>query len=101
MQKTRMKTALVTGANRGIGLAITAGLNRLEEMKVLVGSRRADDGHNAARTLGGNAVGVQLDLSTADGLEGQIKTVVDTHGPIDILVNNAGVLENGNILEID
>ncbi len=60
-----MKTALITGANRGIGLAIAAGLNRLEEMKVLVGSRRAEDGDNAARTLGGNAVGVQLDLSTA------------------------------------
>ena len=47
-----MKTALVTGANRGIGLAIAAGLSRLEEMKVLVGSRRAEDGDAAASTLG-------------------------------------------------
>ena len=101
MQKTRMKTALITGANRGIGLAIAAGLNRLEEMKVLVGSRRPEDGDNAARTLGGNAVGVKLDLCTAKARQGQIKIIVDTHGPIDILVNNAGVLENGNILEID
>ena len=96
----RIKTALVTGANRGIGLAIAAGLSRLEEMKVLVGSRRAEDGEDAARTLGGNAVGVQLDLSPAKDLQRQVKTMVNTHGPIDILVNNAGVLENGNILEI-
>jgi len=96
-----MTTALVTGANRGIGLAIAAGLNRLEGMKVLVSSRRAEDGENAARTLGGSAVGVQLDLSVADGVEPEVKTVVDTHGPIDILVNNAGVMENGNILETD
>lgn len=96
----RITTALVTGANRGIGLAIAAGLSRLEEMKVLVGSRRAEDGEDAARTLGGNAVGVQLDLSPAKDLQRQVKTMMDTHGPIDILVNNAGVLENGNILEI-
>ena len=96
-----MKTALITGANRGIGLAIAAGLNRLEAMNVLVGSRCAEDGDNAARTLGAKAVGVQLDLSTAKARQGQIKIIVDTHGAIDILVNNAGVLENGNILEID
>ena len=96
-----MKTALITGANRGIGLAIAAGLNRLKEMKVLVGSRRAEDGDKAARTLGGSAVGVQLDLSSTNAVQRQVKTIVDTHGPIDILVNNAGVLENGNILEID
>ena len=70
-------------------------------MKVLVGSRLAEDGDSAARTLGGNAVGVQLDLSIAEALQPQIKIIVDMHGAIDILVNNAGVLENGNILEID
>ena len=37
-----MRTALVTGANRGIGLAIAARLNRLGGIKVLVGSRRAE-----------------------------------------------------------
>ena len=96
-----MKTALVTGANRGIGLAIAAGLNKSGDVKVLVGSRRVEDGENAARTLGGNAVGVQLDLSAAKGLQHQVKTIVETHSPIDILVNNAGVLENGNLLEVD
>ena len=95
------ETALVTGANRGIGLAIAAGLNRLGEMKVLVGSRRAEDGENAARTLGRNAVAVQLDMSNAEDLRRQVKKIVDAHGAIEILVNNAGVLEHGNILEID
>ncbi len=96
-----MKTALITGANRGIGLAIAAALNKSGDMKVLVGSRRAEDGDNAARTLGGNAVGVQLDLSIAKDLQPQIKKIADMHGAIDILVNNAGVLENGNLLEVD
>jgi NAD(P)-dependent dehydrogenase (short-subunit alcohol dehydrogenase family) len=96
-----MKTALVTGANRGIGLAIAAGLNRLGGIKVLVGSRRAEDGENAAGTLGGNAISVPLDLSHTEDLRRQVRNIVDVHGSIDILVNNAGVLEPGNILEIE
>ena len=39
-----MRTALLTGANRGIGLAIAAGLNRVTGIKVLLGSRRQEDG---------------------------------------------------------
>src|SRR3954447_25018652 len=96
-----MKTALVTGANRGIGLAISAGLNRLGGIKVLVGSRRTEDGENAVKALGGNTVPVPLDLSKSEDLERQVRNIVDVHGAIDILVNNAGVLEPGNILEIE
>jgi NAD(P)-dependent dehydrogenase (short-subunit alcohol dehydrogenase family) len=54
-----MRTALVTGANRGIGLAIAAGLNRLDGIKVLLASRHADDGEKAAKAVAGNAVAVQ------------------------------------------
>jgi NAD(P)-dependent dehydrogenase (short-subunit alcohol dehydrogenase family) len=96
-----MRTALVTGANRGIGLAIAAGLNRLGEFKVLVGSRRGKDGEDAAKALAGNAVAVPMDLSTPETLRVQIENIVDVHGGIDLLVNNAGVLEPGNILEIE
>src|SRR5205823_4471436 len=96
-----MRTALVTGANRGIGLAIAAGLNRFDGIKVLVGSRRAEDGENAAKALAGISVAVQLDLSTPESCRRQVKNIVDMHGGVDILVNNAGVLEPGNILEIE
>src|SRR4051812_12356805 len=96
-----MRTALVTGANRGIGLAIAAGLNRLTRIRVLIGSRRAEDGENAAKALGGNAVAVPLDLSTSETVRVHISNIVSVHGAIDILVNNAGVLEEGNLLEID
>jgi NAD(P)-dependent dehydrogenase (short-subunit alcohol dehydrogenase family) len=96
-----MRIALITGANRGIGLAIAAGLDRIGGIKVLVGSRRAEDGENAAKALGGNAAAVQLDLSKPESLRHQIKNIADVHGGIDILVNNAGVLEPGSILEIE
>ena len=96
-----MRTALITGANRGIGLAIAAGLNRRGGIKVLVGSRRPEDGENAAEALRPNAVGVPLDLSTPEMIRTQLKNIVDVHGGIDILVNNAGVLESGTLLDID
>ncbi len=96
-----MRTALVTGANRGIGLAIAAGLNQLTGVKVLLGSRRPEDGENAAKALGANAVAVPLDLSTSETLRIHIKNIVSAHGAIDILVNNAGVLEPGSLVEID
>src|SRR3954470_10979161 len=96
-----MRTALVTGANRGIGLEIAAGLNRLGGITVLVGSRRAEDGENAARELGGNTIAVQLDLSDSGNLRRQLKNIVAVHGTVDVLVNNAGVLEPGNILQIE
>jgi NAD(P)-dependent dehydrogenase (short-subunit alcohol dehydrogenase family) len=95
-----LRTALVTGANRGIGFAIAAGLNELGGIKVLVGSRRAADGEDTARKLGGSAIAVPLDLSTPETLTRQIKDIVSARQAIDILVNNAGVLEAGNLLEI-
>ena len=96
-----MRTALVTGANRGIGLAIAAGLNQVTGTKVLLGSRRQEDGENAAKALGGHAVAVPLDLSTSETLRIHINNIVSAHGAIDILVNNAGVLEPGSLVEID
>ncbi len=96
-----MKTALVTGANRGIGLAISDRLSRLGGIKVLVGSRSAEDGENAVKALGGNTFPVPLDLSKSEDLKRQVGNIVDVHGAIDILVNNAGVLEPGKIFEIE
>lgn len=96
-----MRTALVTGANRGIGLAIAAGLSKCQGIRVLVGSRRLEEGEHATKTFGGNAVAVPLDLSEPDPLRLQVQQIVEVHGGIDILVNNAGVLESGNLLEIE
>jgi NAD(P)-dependent dehydrogenase (short-subunit alcohol dehydrogenase family) len=96
-----MRTALITGANRGIGLAIFAGLNKVGGIKVLVGSRRLTEGENAVEALGENATPVQLDLSESENLGRQVNSIIDKHGPVDILVNNAGVLESGNLLEIE
>lgn len=90
MDKTR--TALVTGANRGIGFAIAKGLVRRGDVRVLVGARDLELGRKAAGQIGAEAVA--LDLSEPSGIEDQVKEIVRDYGPVDILVNNAAVLDS-------
>lgn len=100
MAKIEKHIALVTGANRGIGLAIAAGLANQSDLKVLLASRNLRDGEKAAAGIKGNVVAVELDLSDPAQLKKQYATIVAAHGEVDILVNNAGVLEEGNLLEV-
>ena len=87
-----MKRALVTGANRGIGLAIARGLADAGHT-VLVGARDGQAGQKAADQVGG----VPLQLDVSDGTS--IAQAVEAAGPIDILVNNAGILGSGSVLK--
>ena len=85
------KTALVTGASRGIGASIAL---RLAETgaHVLVAARSVDAVNEVAKNIvdnGGLATGVELDITAADVRE-RVKALLDAQ-PIDILVNNAGI----------
>ncbi len=84
------KTALVTGASRGIGEAIA---RRLAESgaHVLVAARSLDRVNAIAAELG-NATGVELDIAAADVRE-RIGALLKER-PIDILVNNAGITDD-------
>ena len=100
-ENLKMKTALVTGANRGIGLAIARGLWERGDTRVLVAARSTEGAETAARSIGPGAVGVKLDLSEHGKIAARAEAIAAEHGPIDILVNNAGVLMPGTGLEID
>jgi 3-oxoacyl-[acyl-carrier protein] reductase len=83
------KTALVTGASRGIGRAIAAELARAGA-SVVVGYRSgADEAEALASELGGRAV--QADVSNAE----EAARLVAEAGDLDILVNNAGLTRDG------
>ncbi len=84
------KTALVTGASRGIGEAIARRLGETGA-HVLVAARTADRVNQIAGEIG-NATGVELDISAADVRE-RIGALLKER-PIDILVNNAGITED-------
>jgi 3-oxoacyl-[acyl-carrier protein] reductase len=83
------KTALVTGASKGIGKAIASEL-AAAGASVVVGYRSGKDEAEAlAGEIGGRAV--QADVSSAD----EAKRLVEEAGDIDILVNNAGLTRDG------
>lgn len=81
------KTALVTGASRGIGEAIARRLGE-SGAHVLVAARSLDRVNQIAGEIG-NATGVELDITAAD-VRDRVKALMEQR-PIDILVNNAGI----------
>lgn len=84
-------TALVTGANRGIGRAIVAGL-KARGCAVTLSARSETKGRQAAADLG--VAFLQLDLSDPDScFDAMLQS-----GGFDILVNNAGVLSDASLL---
>ncbi|MEM9055837.1 MAG: SDR family NAD(P)-dependent oxidoreductase [Pseudomonadota bacterium] len=93
------RTALVTGANRGIGLEIARGLIDVDGLRVLTAARSADDASKTAHALGGGAVGVELDLSNPGTALTAAAAIQAEHGPVDVLVNNAAVLHGGDAID--
>ncbi|MCX4820550.1 SDR family oxidoreductase [Streptomyces sp. NBC_01142] len=89
---TVSRTVLVTGGNRGLGLAVAA-LMHARGHRVLVAAREEEAAGKTAAALGEGAVGVALDITDPDSVA---RAAAGT-GPVDILVNNAGVqLDWGN-----
>jgi NAD(P)-dependent dehydrogenase (short-subunit alcohol dehydrogenase family) len=97
------QTALVTGADRGIGKAIALELARAG-CKVAVNyyktSERADETVAGIRALGADALAVQADVSAAADVRRMIDTVVTRFDGLDVLVNNAGVQTWKPFLEV-
>jgi 3-oxoacyl-[acyl-carrier protein] reductase len=87
------KTAVVTGASRGIGRAIAEELAR-RGAKVVVNYAKDEAGAQAAveaiKAAGGEACARQADVSDHKAAEGLIKAAIETYGSVDILINNAG-----------
>ena len=86
--KVQGRTALVTGANRGIGRAIAAELES-RGASVLSGVRRDDAEHDAPGRK------VELDLSSRESIEQDLAALDALSAEIDILVNNAGYFDGG------
>src|SRR5699024_6564161 len=88
------KTAIVTGASKGIGKAVAMRLGELGANVVINYSR---DEKGAQEVVGkinemkGRAISMQADVSSADDAKAMIKKTIDEFGSVHILINNAGI----------
>lgn len=96
------RTVLVTGANRGIGLAIARWLAEIGN-SVLLGSRELRAGEEAVKSLRRPELDIEaihMDLGNAAALDAALRKLEKSGWQVDILVNNAGVLHEKPILEL-
>jgi NAD(P)-dependent dehydrogenase (short-subunit alcohol dehydrogenase family) len=82
--------ALVTGANKGIGLQIAKDLSG-HGFTVLVGSRDLERGKTAAKSIGAEAHAIQLDVTDQASIGAAAERIRNEFGRLDLLVNNAAI----------
>jgi len=93
------KTALITGAARGIGLEL-ARAYIAEGAKVALADINGAAAEAAAASLGPQAIAVQMDSTRQDSIDAGFAGVLDRFGHLDILVNNAALFTAAPIAEI-
>ena len=94
------KSAVVTGASRGIGRAIALKL-AAQGARVVVNYQKSADAAaqvvDEIRAAGGEATAVQADVSKFDEAHALVKSAMETFGRVDIVVNNAGTTRDNLI----
>jgi 3-oxoacyl-[acyl-carrier protein] reductase len=97
------KTALVTGASRGIGQATALELGRLGANVVvnyLGNEARAREVVAQLEAIGRQAIAIAADVSNAQDVERLFRDTTSTLGPVQILVNNAGITRDNLLLRL-
>ncbi|SDA97425.1 SDR family oxidoreductase [Mesorhizobium qingshengii] len=104
MTSDQTRTAIVTGASKGIGAAIAQRLAR-DGVALVVnyarGRAEAEELVRAIETGGGKAIAVQADIADPAGIAALFDAGEKAFGGIDILVNNAGIMKLSPIAQTD
>ena len=101
-KKLSGKTAIVTGASRGIGKAIAQALGK-EKMRLALLARSTNQLQEVVdkiHAVGGEAIAVPCDLMNSDAVETSLKKVFRYFDSLDVLISNAGIFLEKPITEI-
>jgi 3-oxoacyl-[acyl-carrier protein] reductase len=87
------RSVLVTGGNRGIGLAIATAFAAQGDQVAVTYRSPVDD-------LPGELLPVQCDVTDAAAVDAAFTTVEEKHGPVQVLVSNAGITDDGLLMRM-
>jgi 3-oxoacyl-[acyl-carrier protein] reductase len=104
MESLKGKTALITGAGKGLGKALSLAL-AMEGVSLMLLSRTKEDLINVAAESSKINPGIQTAFKVADtanfaSVSAAISDLTKTLGPVDILINNAGIVKFGNFMSL-
>ncbi|WP_299356003.1 L-iditol 2-dehydrogenase [uncultured Shimia sp.] len=99
MKRLDGKTALITGAGRGIGRAF-AKAYVAEGARVAIADIDLDRAHDAAREIGVDAVAVEMDVTDRNSIDAAVTKTASVFGQVDVLINNAAQFTAAPIVEI-
>ena len=94
------KTALITGAARGIGRSFAEAYVR-EGARVAIADIDTERARQTAAEIGDSAVAVEMDVTRQESIDSAVSQTVEALGRIDILVNNAAIFTAAPIIEIN
>ena len=100
MTRLQGKTALITGAARGIGRAFAEAYVR-EGARVAIADIDIARARQTAAEIGDAAIAVHLDVTRQDSIDAAMAETIATLGQIDILINNAAIFTAAPLVEID
>lgn len=99
MKRLDGKTAMITGAARGIGKAFAEAYVR-EGAKVAIADINIERARETADEIGDAAIAIEMDITRQDSIDAAVAEAVARFGRIDILINNAALFTAAPIVEI-
>ncbi|MCI7813207.1 MAG: SDR family oxidoreductase [Lachnospiraceae bacterium] len=93
------KTAVVTGAGRGIGQVVACGLAKAGAEIVIISRSGAEETVDMITKAGGKAYDLKADVTKEDEVDAAVAEIMRRSGKIDILFNNAGICIHKGTLE--